>query len=56
MRSSRHPPSSPGSPLLPLLHLPAGPKGAGKSSYVRDVLKPATGLPFINAGEITASL
>lgn len=34
---------------MPLLHLLAGPKGAGKSSYVRDVLTPVTGLPFINA-------
>lgn len=41
---------------MPLLHLLAGPNGAGKSTYVRDVLKPATGLPFINADEIAASL
>lgn len=41
---------------MPLLHLLAGPNGAGKSSYVHDVLKPATGLPFINADEIAASL
>lgn len=41
---------------MPLLHLLAGPNGAGKSSYVRDVLAPATGLPFINADEIAASL
>ena len=41
---------------MPLLHLLIGPNGAGKSSYVRDVLKPATGLPFINADEIAASL
>jgi predicted ABC-type ATPase len=39
---------------MPLLHLLAGPNGAGKSSYVRDVLTPATGLPFINADEISA--
>lgn len=39
---------------MPLLHLLAGPNGAGKSSYVRDVLTPATGLPFINADEIAA--
>ncbi|OZD68894.1 ATPase [Rhodococcus sp. 06-1059B-a] len=37
---------------MPLLHLLAGPNGAGKSTYVRDVLIPATGLPFINADEI----
>lgn len=41
---------------MPLLHLLAGPNGAGKSSYVRDVLTPATHLPFINADEIAASL
>ena len=41
---------------MPLLHLLIGANGAGKSSYVRDVLKPATGLPFINADEIAASL
>lgn len=39
---------------MPLLHLLAGPNGAGKSTYVRDVLTPATGLPFINADEIAA--
>jgi len=39
---------------MPLLHLLAGPNGAGKTSYVRDVLIPATHLPFINADEITA--
>jgi len=40
---------------MPLLHLLAGPDGAGKSSYVRDVLGRATGgLPFINADEIAA--
>ncbi|MDJ0396502.1 zeta toxin family protein [Rhodococcus sp. G-MC3] len=37
---------------MPLLHLLAGPNGAGKSTYVRDVLIPATRLPFINADEI----
>lgn len=39
---------------MPLLHLLAGPNGAGKSSYVRDVLMPVMGLPFINADEIAA--
>ncbi|MBS1905806.1 MAG: zeta toxin family protein [Actinobacteria bacterium] len=39
---------------MPVLHLLAGPNGAGKSSYVRDVLGPATRLPFINADEIAA--
>lgn len=37
---------------MPLLHLLAGSNGAGKSTYARDVLIPATGLPFINADEI----
>ena len=39
---------------MPILHLLAGPNGAGKSTYVRDVLIPATGLPFINADLIAA--
>lgn len=39
---------------MPLLHLLAGPDGAGKSSYVRDILVPATQLPVINADEIAA--
>lgn len=39
---------------MPVLHLLAGPNGAGKSTYVRDVLAPATGLPFINADVIAA--
>lgn len=39
---------------MPVLYLLAGPNGAGKSSYVRDVLGPATRLPFINADEIAA--
>lgn len=38
---------------MPVLHLIAGPNGAGKSTYVRDVLSPATRLPF-NAGVIAA--
>ena len=37
---------------MPLLHLLAGSNGAGRSTYARDVLIPATGLPFINADEI----
>lgn len=40
---------------MPVLHLLAGPNGAGKSTYVRDVLTPATGLPFINADLIAAA-
>lgn len=39
---------------MPVLHLLAGPNGAGKSTYVRDVLSPATRLPFINADVIAA--
>ena len=39
---------------MPLLHLLAGPNGAGKTSCARDVLSPATHLPFINAYEIAA--
>lgn len=39
---------------MPVLHLLAGSDGAGNSSYVRDVLMPATHLPFINANEIAA--
>lgn len=38
----------------PVLHVLAGPNGSGKSSFVRDVLQPATGLPFVNADEIAA--
>ncbi|THJ67991.1 ATPase [Arthrobacter echini] len=41
---------------MPLLHLLVGPDGAGKSSYVRDVVEPVTHLPVINADEIAASL
>lgn len=40
---------------MPVLHPLAGPNGAGKSTYVRDVLTPATGLPFINADVIAAT-
>jgi predicted ABC-type ATPase len=36
----------------PVLHVLAGPNGSGKSTFVRDVLGPVTGLPFINADEI----
>lgn len=41
---------------MPLLHLLAGPHGAGKSSYVRVVLNATTGPAFSNADEIDASL
>jgi predicted ABC-type ATPase len=36
----------------PVLHVLAGPNGSGKSTFVREVLAPATHLPFINADEI----
>jgi predicted ABC-type ATPase len=39
----------------PLLHILAGPNGSGKSTFVHTVLRPATGLPFINADEIAAA-
>ena len=39
----------------PLLHVLAGPNGSGKSTFVRSVLGPATGLPFVNADEIAAA-
>ncbi|MCA0216975.1 MAG: zeta toxin family protein [Actinobacteria bacterium] len=38
----------------PVLHVLAGPNGAGKSTFVRDVLRPVTHLPFINADEIAS--
>lgn len=34
---------------MPVLHLLAGSNGSGKSSYVEDVLEPATYLEFVNA-------
>ena len=40
----------------PVLYVVAGPNGSGKSTFVRTVLGPATGLPFINADEIAAAL
>ena len=33
----------------PVLHLLAGPDGAGKTTFVERVLRPVTGLPFINS-------
>jgi predicted ABC-type ATPase len=39
----------------PVLHVLAGPNGAGKSTFVHEVLRPVTGLPFINADEIAAA-
>ena len=39
----------------PLLCVLAGPNGSGKSAFVRSVLQPATGLPFVNADEIATA-
>ena len=33
----------------PVLYLLAGPNGAGKTTFYDEILRPATGLPFINA-------
>lgn len=40
----------------PVLHVLAGPNGSGKSTFVHEVLQPETGLPFVNADEIAATL
>lgn len=37
---------------MPILHILAGPNGSGKSTYVERVLRPSTGLAFINADVI----
>lgn len=37
---------------MPLLHLLAGPNGSGKTTFYEHVLKPVTGLPFVNADVI----
>ena len=37
---------------VPVLFLVAGPNGAGKTTYYEEVLRPSTGLPFINADVI----
>ncbi len=34
---------------MPILHILAGPNGSGKSTYVGRVLRPSTGLAFIDA-------
>ena len=39
---------------MPSLHLLAGPKGSGKSTYVSHVLQPLTHLRFVNADVIAA--
>lgn len=41
-------------PSSPVLHLIAGPNGAGRSSLYARLLGPATGLPFVNADRIAA--
>lgn len=41
---------------MPLLSVVAGPNGSGKSTFVQTALRPATGLPFINADEIAAAV
>lgn len=40
----------------PVLHLLAGPNGAGKSTLFRLVVEPATGLEWVNADDVAASL
>ncbi len=37
---------------MPLLHLLGGPNGSGKTTFYEHVLKPVTGLPFVNADVI----
>ena len=39
----------------PVLHLVAGPNGAGRSTLVAEVLQPVTHLPFVNADLIAAA-
>lgn len=39
----------------PVLYVLAGPNGSGKSTFVHRVLRPATGLPFVNADELAAA-
>lgn len=39
----------------PVLHVVAGPDGAGRSTYVDLVLEPVVGLPFVNADRIAAA-
>lgn len=39
---------------VPVLHAIAGPNGAGKTTYYDRVVRPATGLAFINADHIAA--
>lgn len=39
----------------PLLYVLAGPNGSGKSTFADVVLRPATGLSFVNADEIAAA-
>ena len=37
-----------------VLHLIAGPNGAGRTTLVREVIAPVTHLPFVNADELAA--
>ncbi len=41
---------------MPLLLLLAGPNGSGKTTFYEHVLKPVTGLPFVNADVIAREL
>jgi predicted ABC-type ATPase len=39
----------------PVLHVLAGPNGAGKSTFFEEILRPATGLVWINADVLAAT-
>jgi predicted ABC-type ATPase len=40
--------------VTPVLHVLAGPNGSGRSTFVREILRPVTHLPFVNADELAA--
>lgn len=40
----------------PALHVLAGPNGSGKTTFALQVLKPVTGLEFVNADMIAAGI